>query len=551
MNKGRDTGRARAKYRTGDRPRRRGSLIRMFFAVLLLDMVVMSLGGLGPSTERVTRMWISAEIAEDGSARITEVIDYDFGYQDATLNGIHLDIPVRYFGGVGRVSATEDGVPVPHELRTDGLRTRIAVGDPDRTVVSLHRYRVQYTLKGFVQDGRLVWPAIGAGWEVDRDDIEIHVVAPYDLTDARCAQDTTDSGGRCTAEKPEPGHLVVTVDKLGAGSGITLYASGARSGPASGASAPRPPSGAADGDAGIDPASTAVVAAGVALCSALLVARVLRLVGRDRLPAPLAPASAPPGDLNPTQAGILLAGRAGPWQRVAWLLNAAIAGHVAINGGRQFTFVWRRVPGDAPVDPATEAMLDKIFASRDEFVLRLHGQRFQSAWRILGDQLEDWRRTSGHWDPAGERRSRTARRSGIVAALVGLAVTAFGSVLTTWMNAAGWPTVVTGAAVAGTGIALWFRGWELQTRTAHGTALLLQVESYRRFVAERKADGSRSRLDAVWAVALGESAGARRVVAASRAASGAGAVGRLSTRAWYPVTALGLIAALVVAETEQ
>ncbi|MER7794191.1 DUF2207 domain-containing protein [Streptomyces sp. NPDC097640] len=523
----------------------------MFLAVLLLDLIVMSAGGADPSTERVTRMWISADIAKDGSARITEVIDYDFGYQDATPNGIHLDIPIRYFGGVGRVSATEDGAPVPHELRTDGLRTRIAVGDLDRTVVGRHRYRVQYTLTGFVQDGRLVWPAIGAGWEVDRDDIEIHVVAPYDLTDARCAQDTTDSRRSCTPEKPEPGHLVVTVDKLGAGSGITLYASGARSGPASEASAPRPPSGAADGDAGVDPASTALVAAGVALCSALLVAWVLRFVGRDRLPAPLTPASAPPGDLNPIQAGILLAGRAGPWQRVAWLLDAAIAGHVAIHGGRRFTFVWRRVPGDAPVDPATEAMLDNIFLGRDEFVLSLHSQIFQSAWRILGDQLEDWRRTSGHWDPTGERRARTARRNGIVAAFVGLTVTTFGSVLNTWAHVAGWPTAVAGAVVAGTGIALWLRGWELQTRTAGGTALLLQVESYRRFVAEREADGRRSRLDAVWAVALEESAGARRVVAESRAASGAGAVGRLSTRAWYPVTALGLIAALVVAEPEQ
>lgn len=545
----------RAKYRTWDRSRRRGSLIRMFLAVLLLAMAV-SLGGLGPSTERVTRMWISAEIAEDGSARITEVIDYDFGYHDSTLNGIYLDIPGRSLGGVGRVSATEDGVPVPHELRTDGLRTRIAVGDPDRTVVSLHRYRVQYTLKGFVQDGRLVWPAIGTGWEADRDNVEIHVVAPYDLTGARCAQDTTDSRGSCTAEKPEPGHLVVTVDKLGAGSGITLYASGARSGPAGEAAAPRPPSGAADGDAIVNPVGTGLLAAGVALGSALVVARVLRLVGRDRLPAtltrtPLTPASSPPGNLNPAQAGILLAGRAGPWQRVAWLLSAAIAGHIAIQGGVRFTAVRRRIPGDAPVDPATGAMLDAIFAGREEFFLPLRAQRIKKPWRVLGDGLEDWRRASGHWDPAGERRSRTARRIGIAAALVGLAVTTFGSVLNTWMNAAGWPTVVAGAVVAGTGIALWLRGWELQTRTARGTALLLQVESYRRSVAEREADDSPSRLDAAWAVALGESAGARRVVAASRAASGAGAVGRLTTRAWYPVAALGLIAALVVAESGQ
>ena len=36
-------------------------------------------GAVAGDTERVERLWTSAELADDGSAQITEVIDYDFG----------------------------------------------------------------------------------------------------------------------------------------------------------------------------------------------------------------------------------------------------------------------------------------------------------------------------------------------------------------------------------------------------------------------------------------------------------------------------------------
>ncbi|MFF3325283.1 DUF2207 family protein [Streptomyces sp. NPDC002889] len=164
-----------------------------------------------------------------------------------------------------------------------------------------------------------------------------------------------------------------------------------------------------------------------------------------------------------------------------------------------------------------------------------------------GPRLADWQRTSGLWDPAGEHRSRTTRRIGIAAP--------FGSVLTVWMNSAGWPTVVASAVVAGTGLALWLRSWELRTRTARGAALWLQVESFRRFMADsfphlsgETTDDNQLELYTAWAVAVGEESSWQQAVTASMAAPAAtGAVRRSTAPARYgPAMAVGLIAAAAV-----
>ncbi|ADI11418.1 hypothetical protein SBI_08300 [Streptomyces bingchenggensis BCW-1] len=484
----------------------------MSLALFLLGMAVV-LGGEGPSSGRVTKMWISAEIAEDGSARITEVIDYDFAWSESS--GIYVDLPGLFLDQeAARISTTEDGAPVRPKLTTDGWRTRIHLGDPDD--IGIHRYRIRYTLKDVVHDGKLDWIAIGNAWKIDRDNVEIHVVAPYDLTGTRCVQNAAPSFRKsCTAEEPEPGHLVVTLDRLEAGRGVALYASGTQAGPASEAAAPAPPSGAADGDELVNSALTGLLAMGVALCSALLVVRLLRHVGRDRLatdepgPAVLTPTTSPPEGLSPAQGGPLVTGRVGIWHQAAWLLSAAIAGHIVLEAGEEYTTVRRGTAGDTPADPVTETVLDAMFAGREEFILGVHDWNFGRGWRVLGEQLADWQRTSGLWDPAGEHRSRTARRIGIATAPLGLAIATLGSVLNAHMNSAGWPVVVAGAVAAGTGLALWLRGWELRTRTARGKALWLQAESFRRFLADWEPPSTDEQSDdgqwppyPLWALAL-------------------------------------------------
>ena len=60
--------------------------------------------------------------------------------------------------------------------RIGGLHPQIRVGDPLEEVTGLHRYVIRYTLDGVASDGDLAWDAVGTGWDVPIDDVEVHVL---------------------------------------------------------------------------------------------------------------------------------------------------------------------------------------------------------------------------------------------------------------------------------------------------------------------------------------------------------------------------------------
>ena len=72
--------------------------------------------------------------------------------------------------------------------------------------------------------GRLAWDAVGTGWEVPIDDVEVHVTAPTALEAGRCVTGTSGSTNPCTVRQSEPGHLAARVDALDAREGVTVYA---------------------------------------------------------------------------------------------------------------------------------------------------------------------------------------------------------------------------------------------------------------------------------------------------------------------------------------
>jgi hypothetical protein len=69
--------------------RRRVDALLLALAVLLVG-VAAAVGVVVADTERIAGMWVGAEISSDGSARITEVIDYDFGRE--RRHGIFRDV---------------------------------------------------------------------------------------------------------------------------------------------------------------------------------------------------------------------------------------------------------------------------------------------------------------------------------------------------------------------------------------------------------------------------------------------------------------------------
>jgi uncharacterized membrane protein YgcG len=85
------------------------------------------------------------------------------------------------------------------------------------------------------------------------------------------------------------------------------------------------------------------------------------------------------------------------------------------------------------------------------------------------------------------------------------------------------PVMLLGALAAGLGIAVASRSWELDRRTPRGTRLWLQVEAFRRYLADpgSRPDplpaGEQADRYAAWAVALGVESAWERAVSASTA----------------------------------
>lgn len=517
-------------------------------------------GAFAGDTERVERLWTSADLADDGSAQITEVIDYDFG-SATDKHGIF-----RYVWDLSpEAPITVDSPDAPDAIRVtpeavDGREgARIRIGDPNVTVSGRHRYRIDYPLPGVARGTTLDWEAVGVGWEVPIEEAEIHVVAPFELLDATCSTGVTGSQGGCAVREVAPGHLVTTVEGLDAGEGVSIEAR-AGSDLATPPTPPEPPATPPD-DPGTGLAPPAGTAAAGALLAAGSTAWLVRRAGRERVGAggpadaawalPDASTSwtrvdqeelaamattefAPPGELDPPHGGIVLTEEVRPEHKVAWLIQMAIDGTVDIgaNGadagraGGAWT-PWTggddlRLVRTGHGSPDAAAILDTAFAGRDEVELGSYDSHFARAWQNLEGQLQAWRETSGMWDPGGGTRKVTARVLGIIGAVVGALAAAGGGWLAN-QRGPGWLVLAAaGGAVAGAGLAAALRAWELRVRTPAGSAAWLRVESFRRFLAESEAYHAEEaakrgvlREYTAWAVALGEIDRWQRAVSAA------------------------------------
>ena len=508
----------------GVRRRRRLDIALLVFVAVMVGLVTTGVAA-ASGGERVVQLWVGATVADDGSARITEVIDWNFGPADR--HGIVRDVPGLRASAPIEVSSPDafDDVVVS----TAGT-PQIRIGDPARTVSGRHRYVVTYTLDGMVRGDQLAWNAVGTAWEVPIEHVEVHVTAPMALVGAGCTTVTEGSRDSCTVVPVEPGHLVARIDALDTGEGVTLSAStGAALGSTS--ALPAPPV-AAPATPAVTPFLPGVLAGGLALLAAALVSGVIRRTGREYAPTVGVPVTTSPGGrpridlaelagyvvaspslpagLSPAEGGALLTGRVLDQHKAAWLVGQAVDGVVdlAPNGvhADEITIV-RLQSGDG----VAARLLDMAFRGRDRLTLGVFDQDFARMWDALGRELANWQRDSGLWDADADRRARWVRIMGTLVGVAGLVLAVVGGYLSA--RQADIPPVMAGlgGALAGTGTAAAVRGWELRVFTPKGSAEWLQVASLRQFFAQSPPTA----LDEViasrqigrytaWAVALGE-----------------------------------------------
>ncbi|RZT27740.1 putative membrane protein DUF2207 [Kribbella sp. VKM Ac-2569] len=493
--------------------RRKKDALWLVTGVLLIGLVGLLVGLLAQTGEQVARMWVGAEVRTDGSARITEVIDYDFAGNDK--HGIFRTVPLDKRGDLRDVSITMDGAEVPFRLN-GSVVTKMMIGDAASTVTGTHRYRIEYTLRTLGNPERLAWDAVGTEWEVPIRRVEVHVATPYGLRSVQCNAGSYGSEDPCaTMRQPRPGQLDAGHGGLDKGQGLTVYGEFTASG--GGATLPEPPTGPATAESEGHLAQGWLWITGIALVAALVIAELLRLAGRQhvrggrrmdlgKLAGTVQPSSVPPAELGAAQAGILLTGQVRKNHLVAWLLGAAMDGHLRVTGATRP--VLRRAmeePGNA--DELTERVVGTLFARNPDVSLRKYNKNFAEAWHELESGLNDWRLSDDMelWVPGAERARRVALIAGVLAAVAGVIVlifTADGALEsgTAWRT----PTAV-GAALAGGGLAAVLRSWELRARTARGSELWCQAEAYRLYLAGLEGwDGRDEDLLTAWAAGLGE-----------------------------------------------
>ncbi|WP_436796293.1 DUF2207 domain-containing protein [Actinospongicola halichondriae] len=501
--------------------RRRLSMLGMV-VLAALPAVVQLVGLLVGGRERIVAYFEVAAIDADGSARVEEVIDYDFG-AGSERHGIIRVVPGLTFPSDVSVSSPD----APAQVQRTGNSLRI--GDPSVTISGAHRYLIGYDIDTLIIGDRLAWNIVGNEWEVGIEAVEAHVLSDRTLEDLSCDQGSFGATGGCEAVEVEPGHIVVRTSGIGSGEAVTVRA---RLGSPV-AAAPTPPAiPPPAGDTGAPLALPALFGYVAALVAALVTGRVLRRAGREFAPDPLAgdadgslpvppgtarvdvddllddapPRVAPPRRLTAAQGGVVLAEKAKKEHQAAWLLDQAQHGALVLEGDpKKPTMRW--LGGNGAAD---NAVLLTMFDSRPAVQLGTYDTSFASGWSMVAAELDAWRTSSGLWSPEGERRAKRGALYGVLGLVVTLPIIAF--LAYRWSLAS--PTVAQLAVLtvpAGVAIGAALKAWELRVRTPAGSALYAEVEAFRRFLGsagvadvERVDESGQLHEYLAWAVALGE-----------------------------------------------
>ena len=244
----------------------------------LLTGAAAFIGGVAGNTERIERYWTTAAVDAAGSAEVVEVIDYNFGTA-TDRHGIIREIPGMDVDAAITVSSPTAPDQTAVTPWGDGVSLR--VGDPNTTISGKHRYQIDYELPGVRRGDTVDWEAVGDGWDVRMGEVEVHLVTPFELDDAICIEGSRRSPDSCDIRRIEAGHLVVSLDGLGANEGVSVEGRVGQS-VATTPTPPAPPVDAPDdpGTGLLPPAGTAVAAAALA---AVPTTWLVRRAGRERV----------------------------------------------------------------------------------------------------------------------------------------------------------------------------------------------------------------------------------------------------------------------------
>ncbi len=467
-------------------------------------------------TEQIDRYDVRIDIGTDGSLRITETIDYDFGISER--HGIYRDVPTRleyddtydrdYPLTVEEVTAS-DGASADYEVEgIAGGLTRIKIGDADETISGEHRYtivyRVEAAMNGFEEHDELYWNAIGTEWSVPILRASVQVTAPASISATACFQGPLRSNLECAVQRTDGDRARFAHTGLGPYDGLAIVVALPKGSVTSTApilterwSIQRAFS--------ISPVTGGL--AGVMLAGSLgAVGALLWRSGRDRRfrgspidqvmgnpdgsdeSVPLFDADsespvefAPPGDMRPGQMGTLVDEQANTLDVSATIVDLAVRGHLMIQeipkegwfGKPDWTLIRLEESAEGLLT-YERRLLDGLF--RDGAEVTISALRNTFATRLAGVEESMYvdAVNRGWFRVRPDKVRESWRNRGILLLLVGAALT---FVLARWTHFGllGIPVIVAALVMV-------IGAKHMPSRTANGTAMLRRVRGFRRVI---------------------------------------------------------------------
>lgn len=511
-------------------------LRRRCLAVLVALLAALTLP-VGPASasdgeDAIVGYRMTIDLDDAGVAHVGLDLDVDFGQEPNHGPYLTYLVKQRFDDTQDRVYRFTDvrvgsstGASPQTEVEVEGSTLALRIGDPDRgDLVGVHSYRIEYRVEGWVNSASWFGPTTGladdelylnvlSDWAIPVRDIVVQVSAPDEVLAADCFAGRS-SQAPCTslqAVQDAPESVVFTQDGLPAGAQLTVVARY----PA-GTFGDAPPilqdRWAFDRAFALTPATGAVTLV-VAVLLIGAVVHAARRRGRDeqylgltpglvpvqgqdapvgaRRRAPVAVRFTPPEGFRSGQLGTLIDERADTHDVTATLIGLAVRGFLRIEqvtdgsatrwrSDDDWRLVRLRKPPHDPLLPYEAKLLKLLFDGERSVLLSDLRTTFASSMARIQDLLyEDV--TERGWFRGNPKKVRAAWAGrGVLLVLAGVVATTLLAIWTSWALV-GVPVVVAGIVMLAT-------VRTAPARTAAGTAVLVQAQGFRHYLATAEAD---------------------------------------------------------------
>jgi uncharacterized membrane protein YgcG len=474
------------------------------------------------------KLVVVSPAAADG-LRIDEYIDQDFGTVER--RGYQRVIP-HDFGEPIDIEADSPDAPDNLNTTTFSSSTRIRIGDPDQTIIGQHRYTLSYTLPAAqISTDQLALNIIGfrESNEEKLETVRVEVIVTgFQLDDPTCNVGAPGTVGGCDLIATDDGYRAI-ISPLRPGEGITIGGTiTARTDPVQIDPPPLPPRRNVNRlplTLGMLPLGTAagygvyrwartrgsneVYSGGAADAAFGSPGGATTQVPDDEIDDLATIEFTPPKGIEPWQAAVLISERIDDSTVSAWL-----SGVIAKEG---LTIT----PGDDPVlsagqhrdrlSPGEATRVDQLLDGKQSLQLGTYSASFNTAWSDIRDDIERSVAQMGWWSRLGPSKGQGGPKVGVVVLAFALFAFGAGSLITALLGAFSGPAlgIVFGIAVPAVTAYFAYRVL-LPARSAHGSAMALKAESFRRFLAASEGKHvdwawkhGLLREYSAWAVALG------------------------------------------------